>query len=306
MTFRLTIISFALFLLSCKNTDKAVVTIDDEIATMEATYKTSPTPENFNLLLQKLGSKIMAETESKKKEALIVRSIELCKETQNTAYVNTFAIELIKTNPKGDLSKYYILSIADEMNTSGKTDVSSILLKGYADMFPEEARSKSIKDSLPDKYSDLHSFIKDIASRVFENPDINGINKENSEKYVDICESFALVYPQDSLSPDYLFKAAEMSRAMQSYAKTVSLYDWITMYHPDDKNAPMALFLKGFLIENDLKNPVEAKKIYQSFLEKYPNHAMAKDITFLITNIGKSDKEIIEKIDQNPNSQTNR
>jgi len=304
MSLRITILSIALILFSCKNTNNEVVSNDDEIAKFEATYKTSPTPENFNLLLQKLGSKIIEETDKTKKEALIIKSIDLCKETKNTAYINTFAIELIKTNPQSELSKSYILDIAEGMNEIGKTDVSSILLKGYGDMFPNDARSKSIKDSLPNTYSDLHNFMNNSASKVFENPDINGINKANSEKFVDICESYALVYPQDSMSANYLFKAAEISRAMQSYAKTVSLYDWITMYHPDNKNAAMALFLKGFLIENDLKKPNEAKEIYQKFLVKYPNHAMAKDVTFLISNIGKSDKDIIEKIDKKPINQT--
>ena len=303
MTFRLTILSIALFLFSCKNTDKVDIQSDNDIASFESTYRTNPTPENFNLLLQKLGSKIIAETDKEKKEALIIKSIDLCEETKNTAYINTFAIELIKTNPKSDLSKSYLLDIAKGMNEIGKTDVSSILLKGYADMFPDDARSKSIKDSLPNTYSDLHNFIKKSASKVFEKTDMNGVNKENSEKYVDLCESYALVYPQDTMSANYLFKAAEISRAMQSFAKTISLYDWISMHHPDNKNAPMALFLKGFLIENELKKPEEAKEIYQKFLAKYPNHAMSKDVSFLISNIGKSDKEIMEQIDKNPKSQ---
>ena len=60
----------------------------------------------------------------------------------------------------------------------------------------------------------------------------------------------------------------------------------------------LALFLKGFLLENDLKKPEKAKEIYESFMQKYPNHAMAKDVNFLIQNLGKSDKEIIEKINK--------
>lgn len=297
MIYRVIILCAALFLFSCKNSDKSTSEVD-EIATLESAYRANPTLDNFNLLLQKMGEKIMNESDPTQKEALIIKSIDLCKETKNEAYINTFAIELIKLNPKSETSKRYMYIIADDMSASGKYEVASILLKGYANLYPDDIKSKSIKDSLPSTYNDLHGLIKSVAAKVFENPDVNGINKANAEKYVDVCESYALAFPSDSLSPSYLFKAAEMSRAMQSYGKTISLYDWISTYYSEDKNAPMALFLKGFLLENDLKKPEKAKEIYESFMQKYPNHAMAKDVNFLIENLGKSDKEIMEKIDK--------
>lgn len=297
MIYRVIILCAALFLFSCKNSDKSTSEVD-EIATLESAYKANPTLDNFNLLLQKMGEKIMTESDPTQKEALIIKSIDLCKETKNEAYINTFAIELIKLNPKSETSKRYMYLIADDMGASGKYEVASILLKGYANLYPDDIKSKTIIDSLPSTYNDLHGFIKSVAAKVFENPDVNGINKANAEKYVDVCESFALAFPNDSLAASYLFKAAEMSRAMQSYGKTISLYDWISTYYSEDKNAPMALFLKGFLLENDLKKPEKAKEIYESFIQKYPNHVMAKDVNFLIENLGKSDKEIIEKIDK--------
>lgn len=297
MIYRVIILCAALFLFSCKNSDKSTSEVD-EIATLESAYRANPTLDNFNLLLQKMGEKIMIETDPTQKEALIIKSIDLCKETKNEAYINTFAIELIKLNPKSETSKRYMYLIADDMSASGKYEVASILLKGYANLYPDDIKSKTIIDSLPSTYNDLHGLIKSVAAKVFENPDVNGINKANAEKYVDICESYALAFPNDSLSASYLFKAAEMSRAMQSYGKTISLYDWIATYYSEDKNAPMALFLKGFLLENDLKKPEKAKEIYESFIQKYPNHAMAKDVNFLIENLGKSDKEIMEKIDK--------
>lgn len=297
MIYRVIILCAALFLFSCKNSDKSTSEVD-EITTLESAYKANPTLDNFNLLLQKMGEKIMTETDPTQKEALIIKSIDLCKETKNEAYINTFAIELIKLNPKSETSKRYMYLIADDMSASGKYEVASILLKGYANLYPDDIKSKTIIDSLPSTYNDLHGLIKSVAAKVFENPDVNGINKANAEKYVDVCESYALAFPNDSLSASYLFKAAEMSRAMQSYGKTISLYDWISTYYSEDKNAPMALFLKGFLLENDLKKPEKAKEIYESFMQKYPNHAMAKDVNFLIENLGKSDKEIMEKIDK--------
>ncbi len=297
MMIRFSILCCFIFALSCKNAEKPVEE-NNEVAALELVYKASPTPENFNLLLQGLGSAIMEEGDKAKKEALIIKSIDLCKETNNTAYINTFAIELIKLNPKSKISKEYLLIIAEDMKASQKYEVANILMKGYSDLYPDDVKTKRIKDSISVEYSNLNGLIKGLATKIFENPDVNGINKVNSEKYVDVCESYALVYSNDTLSADYLFKAAEITRALKSYGKTISLYDWITTYYPNHKHAPMALFLKGFLLENDLKNPDKAKEIYQSFIDRYPNNAMVNDVKFLISNIGKSDKQIIDEIEK--------
>ena len=78
----------------------------------------------------------------------------------------------------------------------------------------------------------------------------------------------------------------------------MGLYDWIYQYFPDYKKAPLALFLKGFAMDSEFKQPAEAKKIYDQFLLEFPNDSLAKDVTFLLKNLGKSDEEILKEIEK--------
>ena len=77
----------------------------------------------------------------------------------------------------------------------------------------------------------------------------------------------------------------------------MSIYDWILEKYPNYEKAPTSLFLKGFIIENNIKDDVMAKEIYNKFLSDYPKHDLADDVQFLIDNLGKSDQEILEMIE---------
>jgi len=59
------------------------------------------------------------------------------------------------------------------------------------------------------------------------------------------------------------------------------------------------LFLKGFILSDELKKYDEAKKIFNEFLEKYPDSELADDVQSLLKYMGKSDKEILEMMEKN-------
>ncbi|MBK9734506.1 MAG: hypothetical protein IPO92_05860 [Saprospiraceae bacterium] len=282
---------------SCKNAKSEVIS-DSEISALEDIYQKQPTEENFNKLIQKMGETIIKETDSDKREGLLNYAMTLCEKTNKPNLVNTFAIELIKTNPNAERSKKHLWATAEEMKSKGKTDIAALLYKGFASLYPEDPRSPDIKKNEPENMKNLELYFKNLAARVFENPDDKGLNVANTQNYIDMCESYALVFPKDTIAPTYLFRAAEMSRAIGTFSKTMSLYDWICTYFPNNKNAAMAMFLKGFTLENDFKQFDKAKEIYDAFLIKYPNDPMAKDVKFLLENLGKSDKEIMEKIEK--------
>ena len=115
--------------------------------------------------------------------------------------------------------------------------------------------------------------------------------------FVSACELYASISPQDANAPTYLFRAAETARSTQNFSKALSLYDVIYQKYPEYEKAPQALFLKGFTLDNDLKQHEQAKEIYESFLEKHPDNEFADDTKFLISNIGKSDDEIIKSFE---------
>lgn len=118
--------------------------------------------------------------------------------------------------------------------------------------------------------------------------------------FVQNAETLAERFPQDSLAPLYLFKAAELRHASGKWAEAIELWGTVDTKFKNYQRSPEALFMQGFVSENDLQNRKQAIRYYEVFLAKYPQHPMAEDARALIENLKKgiSDQELIEQFEQ--------
>jgi TolA-binding protein len=296
--YKVLFISIFTVFLSCKNNQIDSIA-ESKISDLKKEYADTKADTSFNKLVQAYGQAIMETKDKKQKEILLNNAITLCAAPEKSNLKEIFSTELLKLNPNVGTANDIIWNLAQSMLIRGKTEVASVLFKGFKEKFPTDARNKEAEKLILSEQKDIHYYIKGLAESVFENPGANGLNDENTQKYIDVCESFALVYPEDKMAAEYLFRAAEMSRAINGFSKMMSLYDWIYQYFPDYKKAPLALFLKGFAMDSEFKQPAEAKKIYDQFLSEFPNDSLANDVKFLLKNLGKSDDEILKEIEKN-------
>ena len=101
--------------------------------------------------------------------------------------------------------------------------------------------------------------------------------------------------PRDSVSADFLFKAADLSIGIGNYEASVNFLTRLTEDFPQyDKIVEIWLF-KGFVFENYMNNHAEAVAAYNRLIEKYPNHRLAKDAQSAIDNLTMTDEELMEK-----------
>jgi len=107
-------------------------------------------------------------------------------------------------------------------------------------------------------------------------------------------ETYAKRFPKDEKAADYLYKAGEVARSTGDMRRSVSLLEQLYDDYRNYEKAPQALFLAGFIYENDLKNLDKAKEIYNTFMKKYPKHELAKSVEFSLQNLGKPADEIIK------------
>jgi outer membrane protein assembly factor BamD (BamD/ComL family) len=121
----------------------------------------------------------------------------------------------------------------------------------------------------------------------------NAKAQEAIKLYVEYAENF----PADTFSPLYLFKAADISSKISETSKAINLYKLLEEKYPNHRNAPYALFLQGFIYENQVGNPAKAKPLYEKFLQKYPDHPIAADVSRSIENLGKSPEELIKEFE---------
>lgn len=105
-------------------------------------------------------------------------------------------------------------------------------------------------------------------------------------------------FPNDSASPGYAFKAANISMKMGWGQSAIEYLDKYLAKFPNDKQVPEAMFYKAYIYDNQLNDDAKAGVAYNAFLEKFPNHAFSADAKASIKNLGKSDEELIREFEK--------
>lgn len=143
--------------------------------------------------------------------------------------------------------------------------------------------------------TDVASRIKAMEDSVFESL---SFDQRKAQALLDVYKSFAKNYPQDSLAPEYLFRAANLAKTMHDGEQGIVLYDRIIKDYPTWKRLPDVYYLKAFTIDSDLDRMGEAKTAYEEVIARYPDHPFAKDARAMIDNLQYTDEELIQRFQQ--------
>jgi len=144
----------------------------------------------------------------------------------------------------------------------------------------------------PDEKQLVTQKINNLETRLFETK--NGIiNNKEAANMIYAYIQFVDAYPADTMSPKYLFKAADVSINTFHSNESIKLFDRLIKEYPNYDKTPHALFLKAFTYENYLGQIDSAKKYYQLFIEKYPQHPFTNDAQLSLQNLGKTPEEVI-------------
>ncbi|MBW7848673.1 MAG: hypothetical protein H3C41_11400 [Bacteroidales bacterium] len=122
-------------------------------------------------------------------------------------------------------------------------------------------------------------------------------NEQDAYRLMELYQRFADSLPDDKKTPDYLFKAADISMFQMDGEKTIGFYDQIMEHYPNYPNAPMCLFLKAFVYDNRIGDTAMAHRFYSEFVRNYPDHEFADDAEVAIKNLGKSPEELIREFE---------
>ena len=108
---------------------------------------------------------------------------------------------------------------------------------------------------------------------------------------------FADANPDDAMAPEYLFKAMDVSMNLNEPQRTIYIIDKLLTEYPDYQNTSRALFVKAFIFETRYNNLDMAKKLYEQYLENYPDGEFASDCRASIENLGLSPEELVKKFE---------
>ncbi|MFN0173345.1 MAG: tetratricopeptide repeat protein [Saprospiraceae bacterium] len=129
----------------------------------------------------------------------------------------------------------------------------------------------------------------------------NVTDKAKASEFIKTSEELAVLVEKSNPDQyvDVLLKAAGLAKTVEQPQKAIELYSKISDGLPQHKKAPTALFMIGFVQENDLADLEKAKATYELFLQKYPNDPdFADDAQNAIKLLGKSPDEIIKEFEK--------
>ena len=143
----------------------------------------------------------------------------------------------------------------------------------------------------------LNAEIIRLQSRLATQPDAT-LDLKTAQQLIDRSQLYARNFPQDSLAPVYLFRAADVARGIGQYDLSVTLWEKVQQIYPGFSKVPDALFMQGFTYENNLKNTCLARQCYKFFLQRYPQHHLRRTVQTSLQQLDKTPAELIEQFKQ--------
>lgn len=296
---KLFILIFGIALLSSCKTDTAPTlpqTNDYQLAVDKlAAEPGKASAQNF---IKEVRKSLSTTTDRAKTKDLLMKGLNVAEEYKMGSTAIGFLMPLVKDYENSPKREEYVAKLSSALQDVGKTIPGDVLATSYLKNYPKGKYTELLLGKQKQKIDDIDAYIEKMAETIFIDPDKFGINKLSAQKYVDACEAYALGFPSSEMAPEYLYRAAEMARTLKTFPKALSIYDWIESKYPKYAKAPTTMFLKGFMLENELNDKEAARTVYNDFLAKYPGNDLEDDVKFLLTNIDKSDEEIMKMIDK--------
>lgn len=262
-------------------------------------YKAEENQQTASKLVIQIMSQIgQPDLSDEAKLDLLNTGYEISSKHKLTSRTVSFLYPLIKETKNAPENEERLAKLANIMFDMKEESAGNVLANGFIRSYPSSSYVADLKKRVTFDGENMDAYIQSLGEKIFNEPDFNGLNRAACTEYIDACQAHALSYPNSASSPSYLYKAAEVAKSIKSTQKALTLYDWILDEYPNFEKAATTLFIKGFIIENELGNDVLARSVYDSFLEKYPKHELADDVEFLIENLGKTDEEIAKLIEE--------
>lgn len=128
------------------------------------------------------------------------------------------------------------------------------------------------------------------------------VNLADADAYIEISEAYAALLKEKNNTDQYvnvLMQAAGLAKSIGNPNKALQLYYKVESQLPQHAQAPAALFLSGFIYENDLGDLEKAKAAYEDFIKRYPTDtSYLDDVQVSLKNLGKSAEELIREFEK--------
>jgi TolA-binding protein len=123
------------------------------------------------------------------------------------------------------------------------------------------------------------------------------INSIDANLAITAYTKYAGQFPDDTLSPKFLFKAGSLAMSSGQYQRALGLYDDICNRFPKFNQTVDCIFVEGFIYDSYLKDTAKAHAKYSEVIAKFPDNNLAQQAKAAISALGKSDEELIKEFE---------
>jgi len=152
------------------------------------------------------------------------------------------------------------------------------------------------KDTLIDTIEERVAQIEKYSALLYE--DSLNFNPQYAENLLSAYDEYINYHSFESDSKDYQFKAGELAKALNKPNEAIKYFNDLLDRDPNHEKAPVALFYKAMIIGDMLHEDELAKKTYQEFIDKYPEHPFVESAKASIELQGKSLDEIVKGFEE--------
>ncbi|MDA3911541.1 MAG: hypothetical protein PF448_09315 [Bacteroidales bacterium] len=161
--------------------------------------------------------------------------------------------------------------------------VFNILISCQSNNTSDIDSKQVLMDSIQAKEADLHSDIE--------------VDEEKAREMTALYLNYSNRYKKDSLSSEYLFRAAEIAMNTDKPIDACSYLYRIERQYEDFDKMPAVIYLLGFVNQNMIGDKKNAEAYYQKFLDRYPNHSRAEEVAIILNSIYIDDLELVREFE---------
>jgi outer membrane protein assembly factor BamD (BamD/ComL family) len=139
----------------------------------------------------------------------------------------------------------------------------------------------------------IHTLEKQLFS-----PANTTFNRKKADSLIAMYEDYVKRFPDDSLSPKFLFQSSSILMNLGEANKAIEGFDKIAAKYPQYSKVSLCLFFKAFIYENYLHDLNKARANYEDFIVRYPNSEFVPSAQASIRNLGKTPEQMVREFEE--------
>lgn len=133
---------------------------------------------------------------------------------------------------------------------------------------------------------------------------VGDFNAQVAKKFIVKADEFSNKYPEDAMSPEFLFKAGLMAMTVAKATENIeektaycqnafTIFENIERVYPEFSGVKDCMYYKGVIFDDILRDYENAEIYYKMFITRYPTDTLAITLESYLQFLGKSPEEII-------------